>query len=296
MTAWVKVVTDPLGLAGFALFLVFSYLARTKRNDERRWIVRVAIALAAITLTGGFLLAYLRVNKFAPVQGEGGGIPASVMRQTNQTLQSSAGPGSINVEGVQGDVTVTVDQSTGKVKAAPRSKTSIDKHAALPASQSLAGASDSFAGSISQGPCSSLQIGGAGNSAATNCAPQPRFSSRNIDALTKLLSAYAGSSVNVRVRNADGITSQDATSLLTAFARAGSWRYSGVGREIRGTDIGPDGLPIPEPTGVHIYARTERLGLALSVRDALKAVGVESVVETKESVTGVDLDILVGAI
>ena len=50
MAPWTKVVTNPLGLAGFALFLVFGYLAKIKRNDERRWLSPVAFAIAAVAL------------------------------------------------------------------------------------------------------------------------------------------------------------------------------------------------------------------------------------------------------
>src|ERR1035438_3523178 len=61
MTPWTKVVTDPLGLTGFALFLVFGYLAKVKRNDERRWLSPVAFAIATVALIGGLVVAYVKV-------------------------------------------------------------------------------------------------------------------------------------------------------------------------------------------------------------------------------------------
>jgi hypothetical protein len=110
-----KVVTHPLGLAGFVLFLVFGYLARSKRRDEHRWLAPVALTLAAAALIGGLFLAYVQVPKPLPPSVQVNKPPAPVQQQTNkQVKQTSSGQGSPNVQGVQGDVTITVDQSTGK--------------------------------------------------------------------------------------------------------------------------------------------------------------------------------------
>ena len=114
MSEWTKVVTQPLGLVGFCLFLVFGYLAKVKRHDERHWLTPVAVALAAVSLIGGLTLAYLQTpNPQAPVI-QTTNPPAPSPQQTNKVQQTSSGPGSPNVQGVQGDVTVTVDQSNGK--------------------------------------------------------------------------------------------------------------------------------------------------------------------------------------
>lgn len=117
MSEWTKVVMQPLGLAGFALFLVFGYLARVKKNDERRWLSPAAVALAVVALVGCLLIAYKQLPKPSPppvqtIRGQ-----PSVKQQTNSKVQqSSTGQGSPNVQGVQGDVTITVDQSTGKTE------------------------------------------------------------------------------------------------------------------------------------------------------------------------------------
>ena len=66
MDAWAKVVSEPLGLAGFALFLIFAYLGKTKAGDKRKWISPVAFLCAAFTLVGGLSLAYLQITKPAP--------------------------------------------------------------------------------------------------------------------------------------------------------------------------------------------------------------------------------------
>ena len=112
MGEWVKVVTQPLGLVGFGLFLVFGYLAKVKSQDERRWLSPVAIAFAAIALVGGLALAYVQIPKPPPPAVLTGPPPAPAPQQSNQGVkQSSSGNGSPNIQGVQGDVTITVDQN-----------------------------------------------------------------------------------------------------------------------------------------------------------------------------------------
>jgi hypothetical protein len=117
MSAWTKVVTEPLGLAGFALFLIFMYLGKVKSGDKRKWISPVAFACAAATLVGGFSLAYLQIVTLVP-PAFASKPAASSVQQIKRAQQSSTGSGSPNIQGVNGDVTITVDQSTGK--AAPQ--------------------------------------------------------------------------------------------------------------------------------------------------------------------------------
>jgi hypothetical protein len=112
---WTKVVTHPLGLAGFVLFLVFGYLARSKRKQKQRWLAPVAFAIGTVALIGGLILAYVEIPKPVPPAGQMNKPPAPVQQLTNQQVkQISTGEGSPNVQGVQGNVTITVDQSTGK--------------------------------------------------------------------------------------------------------------------------------------------------------------------------------------
>jgi hypothetical protein len=106
MSEWTKVVTDPLGLAGFALFLVFGYVAKVKQASERRWLAPLAVSAAIVTLAGGLTLSYFRTSTSA---GQADKKPAPT--QVNQVQQSSTGAGSSNVQGVNGDVTITVDQN-----------------------------------------------------------------------------------------------------------------------------------------------------------------------------------------
>jgi hypothetical protein len=114
MNEWTKVVSNPLGLAGFALFLVFGYLARVKRNDERRWLSPVAVALAFVALAGGLILSYIPTSKLSPPASPS--VEAPTRPQVNKVQQSTTGDGSPAVQGTQGDVTITIDQSSGKTK------------------------------------------------------------------------------------------------------------------------------------------------------------------------------------
>lgn len=125
MHDWAKVLTEPLGLAGFALFLVFGALSRIKRDKERRWFGPLAMAMAVLALTGGLTLAYLK----RPPQAAPQTVPAPAAQpasktQTNVVEQTTTGAGSPAVQGVQGDVTISVDQSSGtwKDKSPPRKK------------------------------------------------------------------------------------------------------------------------------------------------------------------------------
>lgn len=99
--AWARVVMTPLGLAGFALFILFSLFSWSRRRDERHWLSRVTAIAAIACLIGALGLSYLQVQK-------------SISRQpTNYIQQNTTGQGSPAVQGVKGDVRITVDQSSG---------------------------------------------------------------------------------------------------------------------------------------------------------------------------------------
>ena len=127
MQDWTKVVTEPLGLAGFALFLVFGVLSRLKRKTELRWMGPVAAGMAILALAGGLTLAYVKTaRQGTPVVSQPAA--AAAPTQTNQQVQQTTkGAGSPIVQGVQGDVTITVDQSTGSTKKRPAAKTTDKK-------------------------------------------------------------------------------------------------------------------------------------------------------------------------
>jgi hypothetical protein len=112
MQDWTKVVTEPLGLAGFALFLVFGVLSRLKAKEERRWLAPVASAMAVLALAGGLTLAYVKTARETAQQNR-----PNPMQSNTSVQQTTTGAGSPVVQGVQGDVTITVDQSGGTAVA-----------------------------------------------------------------------------------------------------------------------------------------------------------------------------------
>jgi hypothetical protein len=128
MHDWAKVLTEPLGLAGFALFLVFGALSRIKKDKERRWLGPLAMGMAVLALTGGLTLAYLKSQPQATPQSTPAPAPQPAPKtQTNMVEQTTTGPGSPAVQGVQGDVTINVDQSSGAPKEKSPAKTKIEK-------------------------------------------------------------------------------------------------------------------------------------------------------------------------
>jgi hypothetical protein len=126
MSVWAKIVTQPLGLVGFCLFLVFAYLAKVKRRDERLWLSPVAVALAALSLIGGVGIACVQVwRQLPPPAIQTTAPPSAIRQQANQVKQSSSGEGSPNVQGVEGDLTITIDQSS--VSGGPKRKKPVVK-------------------------------------------------------------------------------------------------------------------------------------------------------------------------
>ena len=125
MQDWIKVVTEPLGLAGFALFLVFGVLARVKKQDERRWLGPLASGMAVLALVGGLTLAYVKASQSpTPQAASTPTAKAPAPMQTNQVEQTTTGKGS---PAVQGDVNITVDQSSGTYAKKPSPQKNAEK-------------------------------------------------------------------------------------------------------------------------------------------------------------------------
>jgi hypothetical protein len=96
-----------------ALFLVFGALSRIKKDKERRWLGPLAMVMAVLALTGGLTLAYLkRSPQSGPQTNSAPAAQPAPKTQTNMVGQTTSGAGSPAVQGVQGDVTITVDQSS----------------------------------------------------------------------------------------------------------------------------------------------------------------------------------------
>lgn len=104
MADWTKVVTDPLGLGGFALFLFFAYIGhRRKSGQQDSWTGLASYSLAVIALLGGLILAYQKEKR----KPDGAGNVQN-MKIGNVDQQSQGGS---NVTGVQGDVSVGGDSA-----------------------------------------------------------------------------------------------------------------------------------------------------------------------------------------
>lgn len=116
MPDWTKVVTEPLGLTGFALFLVFGLLSKLKGKDERRWLPVLAGALAFVALLGGLGIAFFQVERksavSAPITNPQ---PPSAIQTGSISTTGNASP---VVVGSSGQTTVNVDQSEEAYKAA----------------------------------------------------------------------------------------------------------------------------------------------------------------------------------
>ena len=109
MTAWTEVVTHPLGLAGFALFLVFAFLAKIKRRDERRWLIPFSLAMAMIALLAGLALAYWQSREpGTPVGVQPSAATPSPIQPQPSIQQETHGDASPAVADVEGNVTITI--------------------------------------------------------------------------------------------------------------------------------------------------------------------------------------------
>ncbi len=80
---WTKVVTEPAGLAGFALSLMFGVLSA--RRGMPRWWPAAAAALAAASVVGGLFLAYKSLG-VAPENAASAPVSSSV--KSNEAVTS----------------------------------------------------------------------------------------------------------------------------------------------------------------------------------------------------------------
>ncbi len=56
--SWTDVLVHPLGMAGFALFLVFIVLTRFRKGKSNKLFTTAFVIMAFVSLMGGFMLAY----------------------------------------------------------------------------------------------------------------------------------------------------------------------------------------------------------------------------------------------
>ncbi len=89
---WAEVVTHPLGLVGFALFLVFLLLAVRSRRSQGKLLNRIFATLSVVVVIGGLVIAY-----YSPV--------GKIDPTTQDTSESTGSPA---VSGVKGNVNIKV--------------------------------------------------------------------------------------------------------------------------------------------------------------------------------------------
>ena len=124
MKEWTDIVTSPLGIVGYVLCLIFGFLGQAKRGDKRRWMAPAAFILAAVALIGGLGLAWAQLRENATAVKVTQKTPAQVQtpppapaqtlncQPASQTSAETTTP--VDVNCVQGPVTITIDQSSGK--------------------------------------------------------------------------------------------------------------------------------------------------------------------------------------
>jgi hypothetical protein len=66
MSTLPKVITHPLGFAGYALACVFGLIARFGPSTQYPWLVPVAVGFAALSLVAGLALAFRQTSHSAP--------------------------------------------------------------------------------------------------------------------------------------------------------------------------------------------------------------------------------------
>jgi hypothetical protein len=109
MDTWVHVVTTPLGLVAFALFVVFSALAKIRARAERR----VFIALAALTLVTTVGVAAWLALQPTPVGPTAPKTPP-IQAPNSSVSQSTTGNNSPAIANVGGSV--RIDHNDGDHK------------------------------------------------------------------------------------------------------------------------------------------------------------------------------------
>lgn len=114
MTEWTKVITHPLGLAGFALFILFLSLTKKTVYRQPRWLKVIFATMAFIALIGGLYLAYERnrpeISTGQIVNTSGSSKEAEPGAEPVRIEQTTKGPNSPAVAGVKGDVKITIEQ------------------------------------------------------------------------------------------------------------------------------------------------------------------------------------------
>jgi hypothetical protein len=111
---WDKALTDPIGLAGFALSLLFGVVTVVvkQRKPSSAWIIPTGFILATVCILGGLGLAWQRQIYSSPRPLTPSAAPATPATQKMDLhdihQKTNCGPA---VAGVQGDVTINSNSS-----------------------------------------------------------------------------------------------------------------------------------------------------------------------------------------
>lgn len=120
MSAWTNVITHPLGLAGFALFVLLIFLTMRRASTQPVWVRASFIIMTFIALIGSLWLAHL--NTTLPLTAEKTSAQQKPLPESktqtetsqqkaageNHVNQKTTGPGSPAVANTGGDVTITI--------------------------------------------------------------------------------------------------------------------------------------------------------------------------------------------
>lgn len=121
MANTIGVITHPIALCAYVLFLMFGLAARSEKN--RHLFSWVAVSMAFVSLAGGLLLAWRQVEKAMPIgpavvktaalttpvsvpQLTPSPVTHNIKRATNGSVQTSHGAQSPNMSGVGGNVDI----------------------------------------------------------------------------------------------------------------------------------------------------------------------------------------------
>lgn len=120
MGEWAKVVTQPLGLAGFAIFTFLIFFTWRRTSTQPIWVRASFVVMAFTALLGGLWLAHLNATSWPtaeetsaqqkPLPGPNDHEEISPQKTSgdNKVDQKTTGPGSPAIANTRGDVTITV--------------------------------------------------------------------------------------------------------------------------------------------------------------------------------------------
>lgn len=100
MANWTKVVTHPLGFAGYTLSLVFGVLAKYGPSNRWPWLLPIAITLCVLSLMVGLILAFFTETKSKSTVKGSANITKNIVKQTTKGDQSAAinNTGNVNID------------------------------------------------------------------------------------------------------------------------------------------------------------------------------------------------------